>query len=534
MLAKDEPFHVDPTKFKSIPKHEIQRFDDGWSTWRGYWAHDASAEKANTKLFALWMEKQCRDQEVKDLGRRRQVQRLQAVNLDDKHRSATLVDLKHPGYSEVFVGRFFENGSKVTFGEEGTWISVSVDAPSHAKSMRGADVLKARDKQLYVSLRAAHNKKKAKAQRAQRLSKMQSQIPSKPGDMSVKGSREDGRLIYAWNTAAVLQGNGGEIFEVDVTPRRHRPALEQEASAWSHKRSRETTPDRALRKMREKIKRSVNKAARGENERIVAVCPRGTSGSDRVGTITSSYQATASSSSARADIVSHCLSLSQVGNPEVFSHLRGAYEFLGTCKFYYCENCDEQWPVFDENKWPDAGVACAGNKVGVCETIARSGWSASSSDPRKCSRCASTANYGKMYSKENLQHLGERHAPLSDLTWYESLLIARVHPVVSVITMTASGMLCFAGHVINYFVKVSEWISELPALLRDKRWFLVKRRKSIRGTGPTHIAHKKPTTANRQRLMAAIAAVKRTMPQVYAGSVVNDAELEKFPADGER
>ena len=188
MLAKDEPFHIDSTKIKSIPKHEVQRFDDGWPTWRGYWAHDASDEEAHTKLLASWTEKQCRDQEVKDLGRRRQVQRLQAVNLDDKHRSATLLDLKHPGYSEVFVGRFFENGSKVTFGEEGTWISVSVDVSSHAKSMRGADVLKARDKQLYVSLRAAHNKKKAKAQRAQRLSKMQSQIPSKPGDMSVKGS----------------------------------------------------------------------------------------------------------------------------------------------------------------------------------------------------------------------------------------------------------------------------------------------------------------------------------------------------------
>ena len=62
MLAKDEPFHVDPTKIKSIPKHEIQRFGDGWSTWRGYWAHDASAEKADTKLLASWMEKQYRDQ----------------------------------------------------------------------------------------------------------------------------------------------------------------------------------------------------------------------------------------------------------------------------------------------------------------------------------------------------------------------------------------------------------------------------------------------------------------------------------------
>ena len=187
--AKDEPFQVDLTKVKSIPKHEIQRFDDGWSKWRGYWAHASSSEEADRKLLASWMEKQCRDQEVKDLGRRRQVERLQAVNIDDKHRGGTLEDLKHPSYTEVFVGRFFKTDSKVTFEEEGTWISVSVDAPSDAKSMRCTDVLKARDKQLYVALRTAHNKKKATLQRAQRHSKLQSQIPSKLGDMAVKGQK---------------------------------------------------------------------------------------------------------------------------------------------------------------------------------------------------------------------------------------------------------------------------------------------------------------------------------------------------------
>ena len=133
-----------------------------------------------------------------------------------------------------------------------------------------------------------------------------------------------------------------------------------------------------------------------------------------------------------------------------------------------------------------------------------------------------------------MQHLGEPHATLLNLTWYESLLLARVHPVVSVITMTASGMLSFAGHVINYFVKVNEWINELPARLRNKKWLFVKRRKSARASGPAHIAHKKPTTANRQRLMAAIAVVKESMPRVYDGSFVNDEELDKLPVDGER
>ena len=73
-----------------------------------------------------------------------------------------------------------------------------------------------------------------------------------------------------------------------------------------------------------------------------------------------------------------------------------------------------------------------------------------------------------MYCAENLQHLGPRHAALSNLTWFESLLIARVHPVISVVTLTSTGLLCYAGHVCNYYVKVLEWFKGLPAVLRDE------------------------------------------------------------------
>ena len=146
--------------------------------------------------------------------------------------------------------------------------------------------------------------------------------------------------------------------------------------------------------------------------------------------------------------------------------------------------------------WPDGGVNCAGRKAGVCETIDRAGWRASKNELMKCSRCSSATKYKQMYCAENMQHLGEPHAPLLNLTWYESLLLARVHPVVSVITMTASGMLSFAGHVINYFAKVNEWINVLRARLRDKTWFLGKRRKSTRASGPTHIAHKNQRPQN--------------------------------------
>ena len=62
---------------------------------------------------------------------------------------------------------------------------------------------------------------------------------------------------------------------------------------------------------------------------------------------------------------------------------------------------------------------------------------------------------------------------------------------------------------------------------------LIKRRKSIRASG-SDVRQKKPTTANRGRLEAAIAAVQRLMPRVYADSVVSPAELAKFPWDEER
>ncbi len=59
----------------------------------------------------------------------------------------------------------------------------------------------------------------------------------------------------------------------------------------------------------------------------------------------------------------------------------------------------------------------------------------------------------------------------------------------------------------NHYVKVLEWSHELPAILRDKKWFLIKRRRSIHASA-SDTRQKKPTTANRQRLEAAIAEVR--------------------------
>ena len=109
------------------------------------------------------------------------------------------------------------------------------------------------------------------------------------------------------------------------------------------------------------------------------------------------------------------------------------------------------------------GVATAGDKAGFSETIRQVGWDAARKDQSLCHRCQTSKVHRRMFSKENLQHLGARHPAISNLTWYESLLVARVHPVISVVTLTSTGLLCYAGHVCNYFQKSFEWFSELPS-----------------------------------------------------------------------
>ena len=101
-----------------------------------------------------------------------------------------------------------------------------------------------------------------------------------------------------------------------------------------------------------------------------------------------------------------------------------------------------------------------------------------------------------------------------------------------VITLTATRFLCNTGHVCNYNVNVMEWMRGLPAILRDKKWFLIKRRRGVRA-GATD-TRKKPTTANRYRLEAAIREALRHMPKVYEGSAPLPNEISKFPYDGEQ
>ena len=81
-------------------------------------------------------------------------------------------------------------------------------------------------------------------------------------------------------------------------------------------------------------------------------------------------------------------------------------------------------------------------------------------------------------------------------------------------------------------MKVFEWFRELPALLRNKKWFLVRRRRSLRApAGRTRL--KKPTTANRERLEAALKELQKCMYSVYWNSWESPENLTHFPPSEE-
>jgi hypothetical protein len=73
----------------------------------------------------------------------------------------------------------------------------------------------------------------------------------------------------------------------------------------------------------------------------------------------------------------------------------------------------------------------------------------------------------------------------------------------------------------------------MPAVLSDKRWFLIKRRRSIKSSA-VELRQNKPTTANRHRLEACIQEALKRLPNVFKDSCPLPAELAKFPTEGER
>ena len=150
---------------------------------------------------------------------------------------------------------------------------------------------------------------------------MQAQLPTAPGVMAVRRKTDAGKLVYAWNDV-----------EVETTPRSLRAPVSEGQCYVQQTQARETTPDRALRKMKRKVKTRMSKAAMGEHERIVV---RAAHAEPPV------VGAAVPARAGEPEVYQKCPALKQLNDPVGLAHTRAAYEFLGTMRLHYRQTCDD-------------------------------------------------------------------------------------------------------------------------------------------------------------------------------------------------
>ena len=193
-------------------------------------------------------------------------------------------------------------------------------------------------------------------------------MPKCPEDLTMSRKSPDGKCIYSWG-----------LLEVVSTPR----AMRSENKAdW---RMRELTPQRAFRKMKEKLQREIKKELKGKQHqplvvKLASAQPASAQSAfsdlavkDSMPTVASETHASGSSSDGTASLTG---ALHSLDDPEGLGYARDCYEYLDSARLHYCRNCDEEWLVFD-SPWPQHGVAWAGAMAGKCETILRAGSQAS-------------------------------------------------------------------------------------------------------------------------------------------------------------
>ena len=302
---------VQPT---TLPRDAVEVLADGWYKWRGFKKQAWDFEEGWQLLNAAWQEQQQMHAAFSRRARRRKERASRVALQDALQRPGAIVTLTRPRYKQTFHGRLLEEGCKAKFVEESTWISVTVEVPVRLKeSARAASSW--RDAQLYNALRGEHAKANRRVALAARKTATANQLPKVPGDLEVKGRRDTGHLLYAWNDV-----------EVPVTPREHRPALPEDASAWLRASARETTPDRALRKITRRVKKVLRKAALGKHQAMVVRAER----------------ANAPVAGAMAGEGPKHPAISQLDDPVVLGKVRAVYEYLGSIRLHHCSNCDEE------------------------------------------------------------------------------------------------------------------------------------------------------------------------------------------------
>jgi len=120
-------------------------------------------------------------------------------------------------------------------------------------------------------------------------------------------------------------------------------------------------------------------------------------------------------------------------------------------------------------------------------------------------------------------NFGPRRSASSNLAWYEPLLVARVHPVMSVIAPTATGLLCYVGRECNCYVKTVEWFRGVPGRAA-RREVVLHRRSCAPPMARARLDAPEPSAWPRRRL--------RTRGQAMVHLALPEAAVADNSSDG--
>ena len=217
--------------------------------------------------------------------------------------------------TEVFKGQMRETDVEVTFKEEHTWLRVAVQKATlrHSEETGKKARSKEIEAQLHNALVAKHKAesllRRRQAGEGQRQAELRKHLPRSTADLKVLSTEASGKLKY-----------GYEDNVVEVTPRKLRDGGQAQDKA-APARLRETTPERALKKLQGKIRRRHEKMWRGEEEPVVARA------AGRMGT-------------GRGEEPSPALA--RLDDPVPLQRLQEYFEFLQRHRLHCCATCDEE------------------------------------------------------------------------------------------------------------------------------------------------------------------------------------------------
>ena len=77
--------------------------------------------------------------------------------------------------------------------------------------------------------------------------------------------------------------------------------------------------------------------------------------------------------------------------------------------------------------------------------------------------CEDCLKNPELWTSANGAHLGRRFPEIDALIDVEAMLLARVHPLISVFTVQPSGQHAYRGHVCNLEQHSVQWLTSLPA-----------------------------------------------------------------------